>query len=91
MRKTRQIFAISALVFVLASSVNANVFKRQVDQSNEVDEEDEDESCGLVTPAVRHYIYGGKQTMIEQWPWQVRHFFAFHIFHSPLGSFSVDS
>ena len=27
--------------------------------------------CGIIPPTVKHYIYGGKSTMIEQWPWQV--------------------
>ena len=53
----------------------AKVFKRQVNGSHEIEEEEEeDENCGVVTPSVRHYIHGGKQTMIEQWPWQVIHF-----------------
>ena len=30
------------------------------------------ENCGIIPPSVKHYIYGGKQSMIEQWPWQVR-------------------
>lgn len=30
-----------------------------------------DNSCGKIIPNVKHYIYGGKATMIEQWPWQV--------------------
>ena len=29
------------------------------------------ENCGIIPPSVKHYIYGGKQSMIEQWPWQV--------------------
>jgi hypothetical protein len=29
------------------------------------------ETCGRTSPLVKNYIYGGKSTMIEQWPWQV--------------------
>lgn len=29
------------------------------------------ETCGRTSPLVKNYIYGGKPTMIEQWPWQV--------------------
>jgi len=43
------------------------------------------ESCGKVVPNLRHYIYGGKSTMIEQWPWQVAiklwHFVFRHLFY----------
>lgn len=31
----------------------------------------DDENCGRLNPNTRHYIYGGKSTQIEQWPWQV--------------------
>ena len=42
------------------------------------------ESCGKVVPNLRHYIYGGKSTMIEQWPWQVRKRKVFSIMRSVL-------
>lgn len=29
------------------------------------------ENCGVIPPTIRNYIYGGKSTIIEQWPWQV--------------------
>jgi hypothetical protein len=29
------------------------------------------ETCGKTSQHSRNYIYGGKPTMIEQWPWQV--------------------
>ena len=29
-------------------------------------------TCGRIMPKITHYIYGGKSSMIEQWPWQVR-------------------
>lgn len=29
------------------------------------------ENCGRIQPRVSHYIYGGRTSMIEQWPWQV--------------------
>ena len=31
----------------------------------------ENDECGRITPYVKKYIYGGKPSMIEQWPWQV--------------------
>ncbi len=31
------------------------------------------ENCGKASPLIKNYIYGGKSTMIEQWPWQVKH------------------
>jgi hypothetical protein len=35
------------------------------------------ETCGRTSPLVKNYIYGGKSTMIEQWPWQVFCYFYF--------------
>ncbi len=34
---------------------------------------DEDTTCGRIayTKHIRHYIHGGRPTMIEQWPWQL--------------------
>jgi hypothetical protein len=29
-------------------------------------------SCGRIQPKITHYITGGKFSMVEQWPWQVR-------------------
>jgi hypothetical protein len=29
------------------------------------------EHCGRIAPVIKSYIYGGKASMIEQWPWQV--------------------
>ncbi len=29
-------------------------------------------TCGIIKPQLTNYIYGGKLTQIEQWPWQVR-------------------
>ena len=28
-------------------------------------------TCGIIKPQLTNYIYGGKLTQIEQWPWQV--------------------
>jgi hypothetical protein len=36
--------------------------------------EQDDSMCGIIKPKLKSYIYGGKSTMIEQWPWQVRLF-----------------
>ena len=29
------------------------------------------DNCGIISPKIVRYIYGGKFSMIEQWPWQV--------------------
>ncbi|CAF0834529.1 unnamed protein product [Brachionus calyciflorus] len=29
------------------------------------------ENCGIIAPSVRNYIFGGKSSLIEQWPWQL--------------------
>jgi hypothetical protein len=37
---------------------------------NKVLEHQQNKICGK-RPQVVHYIYGGRQSMIERWPWQV--------------------
>lgn len=29
------------------------------------------ENCGRIAPTIKRYIFGGKSSIIEQWPWQV--------------------
>lgn len=43
----------------------------QIIKSNQTANDMGFETCGRIMPKVTHYIYGGKSSMIEQWPWQV--------------------
>jgi hypothetical protein len=31
----------------------------------------EQDECGKIDPLVKRYIYGGRASRIENWPWQV--------------------
>jgi hypothetical protein len=55
-----------------ASNINATNSSMACSSTNNSPENDQ--NCGHIYPSteIRHYIHGGKKTVIEQWPWQVK-------------------